>query len=420
MSRASALGIAIGFVLASVVAFTAPAAGAATFSDSFAARELVQGLPVVVTGSNVGATREAGEPPLKPLAPAGHTVWVQWEATSSGYVSFSTCDSAIDTVLGVYTGDEVDKLAEVASAASHRPPGCSGIYDGITLFALSGDHFQIAIDGNAFLPPFSPTPVTEGALSLQIEATPPPPNDDFVNATPIVGRMTEEPGGARFYFAHSRGYNWGAGKQVAEPNHAGDPGGASVWYSWTAPESRLAEAAICCSAARLIGVYTGGALGALSEVKAGNGSVEFPADAGTVYRIAVDGELDPSLSGPRHDHFELTVAMNPPPVKEPSPIEPALPPIGLPGSKVLPPRTRIFKARVRQKAGTATFTLLSSAPGSIFRCRLDGRKYSRCASPVSYRSLKPGPHAFRAYAVDPLGYADRTPVVAHFSIRPHG
>ena len=418
MSRFKA-SAGIGLAL-SCVALLAPATAlAASFSDSFAARESFAGFGEI-TGSNVGATRETGEPALKPLAPGGHTVWVEWEAPSSGYVTLSTCDSGIDTVLAAYAGTEVDALTEVDSVADHRRSGCSGIRDGITFFALIEARFQIVLDGNSFfLPPVSPPP-TEGPLSLRIEATPPPANDDFSDATPVTGTTTEEPGGARFYFAATFGYNWGAGKEVGEPNHAGDPGGASVWYSWTAPESRSARLTICCSAAQLIAVYAGGALGSLSEVKSGKGLVEFPAVAGTTYEIAVDGEFSSSLGGSLQDNFNLFIQMTPPPlpveeerVELPIGRGPVLPPVGR-GA----PRTRVSKVRVRQKARTATFSFFSTASEATYRCRLDGRPWSACTSPRTYGNLDPGSHAFRVYAVDGAGTRDQTPVVSHFSIRP--
>ena len=37
------------------------------------------------------------------------------------------------------------------------------------------------------------------------------------------------------------GSNVGATKEPGEPDHAGDPGGASVWYTWTAPADGVAD-----------------------------------------------------------------------------------------------------------------------------------------------------------------------------------
>lgn len=412
--------IALGCLLVGALLAAPGALAATTFSDAFASRQTLEGFGTV-TGSNVGATREAGEPALKPLAPAGHTVWVEWVATASGYVSFSTCDSSVDTVLAVYAGSQLDSLTEVGAVASHRPPGCSGVDDGVTFFAVAGTRLQVVVDGNAFLPPGGSAPSTEGPLALVVEATPVPDNDDFADATPILGHAYEEPGGARFYFGDRLGYNWGAGKEPGEPDHDGDPGGASVWYSWTAPKSQHARISVCCSAAQLLGVYRGEAVDALTPVASGKGSVEFAAEAGANYKIALDGEFDP-VTGPRHDHFDLAVEMSPPLLPEdngeteglptPSGFVPHVPPWDG------PPWTRIVKARVRQRPHSATFVFASSATGASFRCRLDAGRWSPCVSPRVYRGVPPGAHAFEVYSVDPAGKADPTPVSAHFSIRP--
>ena len=410
---------AIACALACAALAAPAAAGAATFSDSFAARESIAGVPVAVGGSNVGAGREAGEPPLPPLAPAGHTVWIEWEAEDSGFVTISTCGSAIDTVFGVYTGSQLNQLTEVGSVASHQLSGCATVYQGLTFLPLAGTRYEIVLDGNSFVPPFSPPALTEGALALQIQATPVPANDEFAAPTPIAGRTTEEPGGARFYFASERGYNWGAGEEPGEPDHAGAAGGASVWYSWTAPESRPARISICCSTVQLIAVYAGDALGSLQPVSAGRGMTQFDAVAGTTYRIAVDGEHSAALAGPRLGAFSLAVQMTPPPGLFEEELKLPLPGGPSPGPSIRgAPRTSLLKTRVRQKARSATFHFQSTAAEGTFRCRLDGRAWTACASPRTYRNVAAGAHAFRVYSVDGAGVRDPTPIASHFSIRP--
>ncbi len=59
-----------------------------------------------------------------------------------------------------------------------------------------------------------------GALS----AAAAPANDNFASATVITGVS-----GA------TAGSTVGATKETGEPNHAGNPGGASVWFRWVAP-----------------------------------------------------------------------------------------------------------------------------------------------------------------------------------------
>lgn len=387
----------------------ASGASGATLKDDFGAREKVQGLPVVVAGSNVGADRETGEPVLKPLSPAGHSVWLEWEATSSGYVTVSTCGSAIPTVTGVYLGTELEDLFEEASESEFGGPECTGIRNGTTFFALSGFEYEIAVDGNSFfVPPASP-PVTEGAIELRIEATPPPANDDFVDAAPLSGTIFEEPDGARFYFASAFGYNWASTKEFDEPKHAGDLGGRSVWYTWVPPESGLARIGVCCGAPDLLGVYTGSAVTQLSEVASGTGSREFPVTAGATYRIAVDGKLIPFFEI-ETDKFDLSISMRFPPSTLPSGENPS------PAPSDPPPNTTIVTKNVRPKARSATFSFRSSEPGSTFRCRLDGRPFAACGSPKTYRGLKPGRHRFEVFAVDAAGSADPTPAAARFKV----
>ena len=83
----------------------------------------------------------------------------------------------------------------------------------------------------------------------------PPSNDDFVNAEVIDGR-----------FGWIYGENTDATKEPGEPNHAGNPGGASVWYSWTAPSTGRATLNLCYAEFdSLLAVYTGDVVSALKR-----------------------------------------------------------------------------------------------------------------------------------------------------------
>src|SRR6266853_3395058 len=69
--------------------------------------------------------------------------------------------------------------------------------------------------------------------------------------------------------------NDGATKEPGEPDHAGDPGGSSVWWTWTAPESAQYQITADGSFDVLFAVYEGTSLRALktvtSNVETGNG-----------------------------------------------------------------------------------------------------------------------------------------------------
>ena len=403
------------------------AAGAVSFSDDFADRGVVAGLPTEVTGSNVGADRETGEPVLKPLSPASHSVWLEWEATSTGYVTLSTCGSAVSTVFGVYAGNELDKLTEVASGYHFVGGECSAVRNGATFLASAGTKFQIALDGNNFFVPSAPPPVTAGPLALRLEATPPPVNDDLAAATPLLGSVAEEPGGRRPYFASAFGYNWGADKESLEPDHGGDQGGASVWYSWTAPATGSAQVGVCCGS-YLLGVYLGDSLNSLTAVKL-SAFGTLPVVAGTTYRLAVDGRYDLVNGAAKMGGFNLTASMELPPAG------PVLPPVqpppaaGAAAAAANPvaaseaedstaPQTTLGARKVRSAARTASFGFRADEAVAGFRCRLDAGKVALCRSPKVYSGLAPGRHVFRVYAVDLAGNADTTPAVARFAIAP--
>ena len=92
------------------------------------------------------------------------------------------------------------------------------------------------------------------------------------------------------------GNNAGASKEFGEPNHAGNRGGASLWWSWTAPATGTVTFDTQGSDFdTLLAVYTGSSVGALTVVASDDDTigrqsqVSFTAQQGVVYHIAVDG-----------------------------------------------------------------------------------------------------------------------------------
>jgi len=394
-------------------------------NDKFANREVLVGdvlteAPIAVTRTNDEATKEEEGEFISPFA-AGHSVWFEWEAKSTGWVSIGACEDDFPTIVGVYTGTEIDKLTPVASGNGDEGPGCFSQRQ-YTFKAKAGTKYEIAVDGNGFFVE-PPPPVTEGEFTLRIEATPPPPNDDFANATPFEGKVTEEPGGARFYFAHAQGYNWGATTEPDEPSD-GPSDGATVWYTWTPPETaKYLLGGPCCGTGLNWDLYTGSSLEGLSEVLAGTGSsTEYMATAGTTYRIAVYGTPDAETEEPAMASFGFNISANLPP----------LPPGPSPGGggeqtpqlDLVAPQTTLVKSKLLAASGSAKFWFSSSEAGGSFFCRLDGKPFKPCASPKGYRHLKPGRHTFRVKALDAAGNADASPVVARFRLpsqsRRHG
>jgi hypothetical protein len=111
-------------------------------------------------------------------------------------------------------------------------------------------------------------------------------NDAFANAVELFGDLDNDVTD-----------NIGATKQAGEPNHAGNAGGASVWWKWTAPANGTALVDTCPSDFdTLLGVYVGSSVSSLTEVASdddacglGTSITDFPAFAGVTYYFAVDG-----------------------------------------------------------------------------------------------------------------------------------
>lgn len=408
---------AVVAVLGCLALWASAASAAAPANDHFADRTVLDpGLPAVAAATNVGATREVEEPIHGTLGASGHSVWFEWEATSNGFVTVGTCGSDFRTVTAVYTGTRVDELTKVAGDSRSEGPGCSSSEGReVTFKAIGGTVYKIAIDGDPYyLPPAEP-PVGEGAIELQLKATPTPDNDDFSDATALTGSIAEEGTEYSFYWASVSGFNWNADKEAGEPAHAGDPGGASVWYAWTAPSSGAAGASACGSFSLLLGVYVGSSVDTLTSVGAAKSfcpNVSFTASAGTTYWFALDGEFDSGSADAARGRFSVSVSMRlaPRAKEEVTPVD--LASLG----DTSPPNTTISKLVLRRMPPIWIFRFHSSEPGSTFRCKLDKQRFANCGPSRVFRHLKPGRHTLRAIAVDAAGNLDPTPAVARFSM----
>src|SRR5713226_3675560 len=93
-------------------------------NDQFNSRILLTGTNLSVTGSNIGATKQNGEPNHAGNV-GGASVWWSWAAPTNGDLTITTDGSVhsdgtpLDTLLGVYTGATVSHLSLVASNDDH-------------------------------------------------------------------------------------------------------------------------------------------------------------------------------------------------------------------------------------------------------------------------------------------------------------
>jgi hypothetical protein len=154
----------------------------------------------------------------------------------------------------------------------------TAVNDGI---AEGAETATLALAEDAAYGLISPTRAT-----VTIAGLPGPANDQFANRIALSGASATTTGSNRY-----------ATKESGEPAHAGITGGASVWWTWTAPASGTCAIDTAGSAFdTLLGVYTGGAVTGLDEVASNDdapglntSAVSFAATAGTTYQIAVDG-----------------------------------------------------------------------------------------------------------------------------------
>jgi hypothetical protein len=164
------------------------------------------------------------------------------------------------------------------------------------------------------------SPSARGALLLEVPGSP-------QNQVSISGRFSFSAGNDNFADARVltandftiNGTTTGATKEPGEPNHAGNPGGASLWFRFTAPASgTLTLNTNFTGFDTLLAVYTGSAVNALTQVAAnddapnsqgGVSAVSFPVTQGTTYHIALDGASrngGPAANG----GFNLTIIRN--------------------------------------------------------------------------------------------------------------
>lgn len=244
-------------------------------NDAFANRTIIPPSLTTVTGTNVKATREPGEPEHGGTQ-GGASVWWSWTAPSTGILTVSTIGSDFDTLLSAYTGTE---LASLSSLASNDEPPSGDVFSIVSFPVEAGITYHLAVDGYRG---------ENGHIVLNLSLGGQIVNDAFANRTSLTG--------TGFTIVTS---NFGATKEGGEPFHASQAGGASVWWSWTPPVTGpVIISTKGSSFDTLLAVYTGVSVTNLRLVDAnddiqGNvlqaSEVEFTAYAGETYQIAVDG-----------------------------------------------------------------------------------------------------------------------------------
>ncbi len=256
-------------------------------NDGFACRQIITGSNISIPISNLGATREPGEP-LHGGISCSNSLWYSWTAPASGGVVVEATGGFdfASPILAVYTGSNLASLTNVAFNFAPFSGSGSPLSKARAVFtAVQGQVYQIVVDG-------VPTEFFEsqGDLAFTLTFSPPPANDLFQNATLITG----------IFYEKTNGTFIGANREASEPAH-GTSYAQTLWWNWTAPTNLNVSAipirltADAVSFPPFFGVYTGGTVGALTPVtisQSADGMTQtatFSAIPGTAYRIALAG-----------------------------------------------------------------------------------------------------------------------------------
>jgi|GEM_PF-1730918 len=214
-----------------------------------------------------------------------------------------------------------------------------------------------------------------------------PPDDNFANATIIPA-----PG------ITNSALTTYASKETGEPNHAGNGGGRSVWWTWTAPAT-IGVATVNTGGSTfttLLGVYTGSTVGGLTPVASNDGvnnssgraSLKFDPVPGKQYYIALDGYN--GQSGAAVLNFRFTQDKTPPSVAFTSPAAGAL----VTGSTITVHGTASDNVAVAE----VEYRLENASGTNAFQTAAGTNSWS-----ATIANLIPGPNTVRVEAIDTSG-----------------
>ena len=111
-------------------------------NDPFAGAEVFSGTTGAVSSSTLTASRETGEPSHGGYG-ASASIWYKWVATQDGTLVVDTRLSVFDTLLGAYTGTQVNALTTLAA----NDDSGGGTWSSVTVTVVAGTSYFFAIDG---------------------------------------------------------------------------------------------------------------------------------------------------------------------------------------------------------------------------------------------------------------------------------
>ena len=171
----------------------------------------ITGTNLVLYSSNVNATHQKGEPQHAGV-PGGKSVWFSWRPTVTGTVIMDTAGSDFDTVLAVYTNAtlQITSVTNLVAVAANDNDSELAPLSRVKFTAFANTTYHIAVDGRDGF-------AGNVELAIRQSRSSAAPNDFLATAARLVDGTI-------------LGTNAGASKEVGEPDHAGNAGGASVWW----------------------------------------------------------------------------------------------------------------------------------------------------------------------------------------------
>ncbi len=240
------------------------------YPDRFADAISIGTLPF----TDIRDTAEAGVEP-------GEDTWQCWRMERTLWYRFTPTEDTVlrartsgdvDSTFVVYTGDALDNLSHVTCASGYGGDPAEAFFEAKAGVTYS---FQVGPLGSA-----------SGALTFALSSEPVPSNDRFEDAI-----LLDVP-------AEERAYTLGASVQDDEPRPCGGID-ATVWFSFTAPESRqYVVKSFYSDFDTVLAVYRGQDVDELEAVACNDDTgswreslVAFAAEAGETYHIQLGGFL---------------------------------------------------------------------------------------------------------------------------------
>lgn len=141
-------------------------------NDNFAARAPLAGDYLEATANNIAATAETGEPDHAGLS-AGASLWWTWTASTNGWVTLSSLQSAFTPCFAVYRGADLTNLSLVALSPVKCAEQGWGVLQSISqteIFRVAaGEIYQVAFDSpRSVYGDYDPTNAPRGQIRFSL------------------------------------------------------------------------------------------------------------------------------------------------------------------------------------------------------------------------------------------------------------